>query len=320
MVRLVRESSDTPNITNKDDARMIRYAYGGIDGVIKSFGKEFDYTIDTTNHILKIGSGRFVLQGWEVDLDEAGWTLDFGSAAEVRYYTAYLEVNLTLETAEVKATYGLSTYPTIDEGDDLTSVPSGIARRVLYNFTVTRSGTAIGIISKEFSIIEYPLKEAQKIQSDLTAFKSSVSSAFSGLRTEIDNKLKYYFKPAVPKRTISTTEGTPSTLDYPLGSTLVMYTSGHDRVTIEDGSSVAYPAGTVLEFPITTTYSGKTSTAYLMFDRDPESFESDIVLHSDLSKTWGAAPSMFLIPGVWVTCGKFWISGSSFMVLIQRVE
>ena len=34
-IRLIRENSDTPNITNKDDARMIRYAYGGQNGYVK---------------------------------------------------------------------------------------------------------------------------------------------------------------------------------------------------------------------------------------------------------------------------------------------
>ena len=34
-VRLIRQNSNTPNVTNIDDARMVRYAYGGYDGYVR---------------------------------------------------------------------------------------------------------------------------------------------------------------------------------------------------------------------------------------------------------------------------------------------
>ena len=34
-IRLIRQESQTPNVTNHDDARMVRYAYGGFDGFVK---------------------------------------------------------------------------------------------------------------------------------------------------------------------------------------------------------------------------------------------------------------------------------------------
>ena len=139
-VRLVRESSTTPNIANKDDARMVRYAYGGYDGIVKSYGQELLYNY--SNGIFKVGSGRVVLQGWEVDIDASGWTLNLQSVTGTRYYTVYLEVNLVTEKAELKSQYSNSDYPAIEPGDDLTNAPNGIANLVLYQFKLVN-----GVIS-----------------------------------------------------------------------------------------------------------------------------------------------------------------------------
>ena len=140
MINLVRQSSDTPNIINKDDVRMIRYAYGGYNGVVKDFGSELAFSYDNALKKFKIGSGRVVLHGWEVDIDEAGFEDNFASylAQSSVYYTVYLEVNAFVETAEIKSRYSVSQkYPTVDPGDDLTSTPNGIARLELYNFEIS---------------------------------------------------------------------------------------------------------------------------------------------------------------------------------------
>lgn len=61
-VRLIRENSDTPNITNRDDARMIRYAYGGQNGFVKGRGTELSHTVN--GNVFTINSGLINLQGW----------------------------------------------------------------------------------------------------------------------------------------------------------------------------------------------------------------------------------------------------------------
>lgn len=151
-IRLVREFSETPNIQNKDDAKMIRYAYGGYDGVVKGFGQECAYTFE--NGIFKIGSGRIVLQGWEVDIDEFGWSLDLSNVTTGEYYyVVYLEVNLVTQQANINYNYDLLVYPGIDRGDDLTTYPNGIASLVLYSFRL--SGGKIFLVNEEIPKIKY---------------------------------------------------------------------------------------------------------------------------------------------------------------------
>lgn len=127
---LVRKSSIEPNITNRDDARMIRYAYGGYDGYVKGFGSELEATIDSPKEVLHIGSGRIVLQGWEVDIDEAGVETQILSSAS---NAVYLEINLLTETAAIYNMYATGdNEPYVPEGDDLTASPNGVARLVLF--------------------------------------------------------------------------------------------------------------------------------------------------------------------------------------------
>ena len=149
-IKLVRESSNIPNVANVDDVRMIRYAYGGYSGVVKGYGQELSGTTDGA--VFTIGSGRVVVQGWEVDIDGAGVSLDFSSfSSGIIYITVYLEVNASLETATVKYIYDSSDYPSISEGDDLTEAPYGTARIPLYK--VLRSSSFY--ITPQFSIIPY---------------------------------------------------------------------------------------------------------------------------------------------------------------------
>lgn len=151
-IRLVRAPSETPNIQNKDDAKMIRYAYGGYDGVVKGFGQECSYTFK--NGIFKIGSGRIVLQGWEVDIDEFGWSLDLSNVTTGEYaYVVYLEVNLVTQQANLNYHFNLFVYPDINPGDDLTTCPDGIARIPLYKFEM--NGGEIISISLVLPVIPY---------------------------------------------------------------------------------------------------------------------------------------------------------------------
>ena len=152
-VRLIRENSDTPNVTNKDDARMVRYAYGGQNGYAQKYGRELDYI--PNGNIFTIGSGMAVLQGWEVVVDSNGWQLELSTSdVTKRYYLVYLEVNLTLGgSAEIKSKTDELDYPTIEEGDDLTENLNGIAYLELYRFTATRG--VVADVEKRVPVILY---------------------------------------------------------------------------------------------------------------------------------------------------------------------
>lgn len=151
-LRLIRQKSDTPNVQNTDDARMVRYAYGGYDGVVKNKGTECSYT--TSGTTFKINSGVLVLQGWETEIDGNGWEMSIDSLA--KYYAVYLEVNLATDTAAIKSAYATGAVPSIESGDDLTTTINGTARMILYTFKT--SGGIISEVEKKVSVIRY-LKE-----------------------------------------------------------------------------------------------------------------------------------------------------------------
>ncbi|MDE7439757.1 MAG: hypothetical protein K2N23_04545 [Clostridia bacterium] len=158
-VRLIRENSDTPNITNRDDARMIRYAYGGQNGYVKGKGAELRHSVN--GNVFTLNSGVINLQGWEVEVDSNGWDVTLSSSDTARKYcTVYCEVNLSLGgSAKIDLMTSITDYPDVPEGDDLTKNSNGIARLVLYKF-ITQVGNIFGV-EKVVNAIEYsgqPLK------------------------------------------------------------------------------------------------------------------------------------------------------------------
>ena len=186
-VRLVRENSDTPNVTNKDDARMVRYAYGGQNGYVQKYGRELDYI--PNGNIFTIGSGMAVLQGWEVVIDSNGWQLELSTSdVTKRYYLVYLEVNLTLGgSAEIKSKTDELDYPTIEEGDDLTENLNGIAYLELYRFTATRG--VVTDVEKIVQAIPYGADEVSGLNGKINVinqrlqnlgFKQGVVSVYGG--------------------------------------------------------------------------------------------------------------------------------------------
>lgn len=146
-IKMVREPSDTPNITNIDDIIPFRYAYGGQNGFVLNRGTEISNTISGLN--FTINSGRLVLQGVECDIDASGVTVTIDNIATKRYYTVYLQVNLATNTATVLATYDTANYPNPPASDDLTENSTGTAYLVLYHFTATS-----GVISEVNKIVE----------------------------------------------------------------------------------------------------------------------------------------------------------------------
>lgn len=172
-IRLVRESSLTPNITNKDDVRMIRYAYGGYSGVVQGFGEELGYSVSESS--LTVNSGRVVYQGWEVDIEGSGWSLNVSDlAAGTFYHAVFLEINALTETAKVKSVYDTSSYPTISPGDDLTVYPSGTANFLLY--TVKSVNGLIERVSSEFSVIPYSKDKFEQVDTKISLLTERLES------------------------------------------------------------------------------------------------------------------------------------------------
>lgn len=154
-VRLIRQNSNTPNVTNIDDARMVRYAYGGYDGYVKNRGTECGYSVNGVN--FRITSGVLSLQGWESEVDSNGWNMVVDNIAQKRYFSVYYEVNGAAGTAEIKSIYDTAGYPTIDPGDDLTRTTNGTARLLLYTFTSTNG--IIADVAKKVKRIEYTMSK-----------------------------------------------------------------------------------------------------------------------------------------------------------------
>lgn len=136
-LRIIRESSNTPNVTNKDDIRMVRYAYGGYSGIVQNFKSEIAATVDSG--VFHIGEGKIVIQGWEIDIEDGGWSFDVSNVYGTQYHAVYLELNAETETAQIKSTFLSGSIPSVSQGDDLTAAPNGTARIVLYSFKVSNT-------------------------------------------------------------------------------------------------------------------------------------------------------------------------------------
>lgn len=168
-VKLVRQASDTPNITNRDDSRMTRFAYGGINGVMKGYGNELTHSI--TGSKFGLNSGCIVLHGWEVLVDS--WELDLSTVVNTQYHTVYLEVNVASESATIKSTYQTGAFPSIDAGNDLTTYPNGTARLPLYTFVVT-SGR-ISSVTKKFTLLSYYGDRFKAVENDIADIEQRLS-------------------------------------------------------------------------------------------------------------------------------------------------
>lgn len=135
-LRLIRQESETPNVSNHDDARMARYAYGGYDGYVKNRGQEIGSTVSGTSFVVQ--SGVLSLQGWEVEIDANGVSIPTSaSVTNKTYFSVYLEVNCATDTAEIKSLTDTAGFPDIPASDDLTENTIGTARLPLYHFTAT---------------------------------------------------------------------------------------------------------------------------------------------------------------------------------------
>ena len=103
MARLIRANSETPNVANNDDFRLLRYATGGYDGVVKNYGNECSYTVGGSN--FKINSGVIVYQGVDTEI-LTEWRNNIDNIGGTQYYVVYLEIDLSInQTAIIKSSY-----------------------------------------------------------------------------------------------------------------------------------------------------------------------------------------------------------------------
>ncbi len=162
-LRLIRQESETPNVSNHDDARMARYAYGGYDGYVKNRGQEIGHTISGTSFVVQ--SGVLNLQGWEVEIDANGVSIPTSaSVTNKTYFSVYLEVNCATDTAEIKSLTDTAGFPDVPASDDLTENTIGTARLLLYHFTAT--GGVIADVEKLVQEIPYGADALNAAQSE----------------------------------------------------------------------------------------------------------------------------------------------------------
>lgn len=175
-LRLIRQESETPNVSNHDDARMARYAYGGYDGYVKNRGQEIGHTISGTSFVVQ--SGVLNLQGWEVEVDANGVSIPTSaSVTNKTYFSVYLEVNCATDTAEIKSLTDTAGFPDVPAGDDLTENTIGTARLLLYHFTATS-----GVIAD----VEKLVQEIPYGADALNAAQSENKQKFSEIEQRLD--------------------------------------------------------------------------------------------------------------------------------------
>lgn len=152
-IKMVREPSEVPNITNVDDFVGLRYAYQNQDGYCLNKGRELDHQISGST--FTVLSGRLVIQGVECDIDANGVSIAVDSISGVRYHTVYAEVSLATMSVSVKSMSSTVNYPEISVGDDLTENTIGVARLALYHLQ-SNSG-AISSVTKVVNPIKHTL-------------------------------------------------------------------------------------------------------------------------------------------------------------------
>ena len=194
-IELVRKPSLTPNVVNYDDYRMLRYATGGYNGVNSKYANKCAYEIEGSN--FKIKSGEIFLHGVQSKIDGIGETITVVNIAGTQYYSVYLEVDLSIvdnQKTTIKSLYNAVAYPTIEVGDDLTELQTGVARLELYRFTA--SSGVISNVAQRFSLIEVGNvlhAENADLATNATNADNSIKNndnTYSSLTQNLNNQLR----------------------------------------------------------------------------------------------------------------------------------
>lgn len=163
-IKMVREPSDTPNITNIDDFVGLRYAYGDQSGFCSGKGSEISYSISGSS--FTVLSGRLVIQGVECDIDANGVSIRVDNVASKRYHTVYAQVSLSTMLVSILEVTDTAGFPTVNAGDDLNVVTMGTARLPLYGF-ISQSGVISGVEKRVFPI-QYAYQQVARLEQGLS--------------------------------------------------------------------------------------------------------------------------------------------------------
>ena len=163
-IKMVREPSEIPNITNVDDFVGLRYAYGDQSGYCTSKGSEISYSISGST--FTVLSGRLVIQGVECDIDANGVSILVDNITGRRYHTVYAQVSLSTMSVSVLEMNDTVDFPIIPAGDDLNEVTIGTARLPLYTFI--SQGGVVSSVEKKVHPIKYAYQQVDQLQKGLS--------------------------------------------------------------------------------------------------------------------------------------------------------
>lgn len=207
-VTLIRASDGIGLIQNSDDARMMRYAVNDRDGIVKGFGNELAVKFEGNSCIIQ--NGEFVINGWQVAISGIGESIPM-QINGTYFYKIYIEIDLRVldnQTAAVKAMYSLTDInPTIDDGDDLTANPTGVARRLLHYIKVVNGK---GQVLKSADKLEYDYASVPYVDAQIRAVKNIEydnvifgGNVVGNIRRQVNFVHLYIDMPVVTKNTTS---------------------------------------------------------------------------------------------------------------------
>lgn len=195
MVQILRRESETPIVSAKDDAVLARYAYGGSRGIIQRVGEELSVTVDPSNSLhVTVGSGRVVIDGWEIDISSATNLMFQSSSQDSAFDYIVLNIDLLSQTADLSTVTYENSHTFASE--DLTENPTGSAQIAIWSRTRKSGVPDSG--KYEISRIEYLTDTIADINRrlEILGFKQGVftfnsEDTISGVTVEfIENSLR----------------------------------------------------------------------------------------------------------------------------------
>ena len=138
------------NIPVYADEINFRYAFNGIDGIIKGYGNELNHIVVGNN--FNIGNGMGVVDGAAFEITGSGFSYNAPISSALQSIFIYIEIDKRQIGNESANIIGYTTPQNIPANEDLTINPNGFARRLLYTFSVQNG--IITNVRKYFRTIE----------------------------------------------------------------------------------------------------------------------------------------------------------------------
>lgn len=191
-ILLLRRQSDEPTVIGSDDARILRYALSGYNGVTKNFGNECDY--EYSAGVFKIKSGEIVVDGYQALIDDVGESINVNNSATKLYYSIYAEYDLRVsenQKVTIKSLYAADTYPIVQlTEEDFTKNRFSVKRFILYSFTIANN--VIADVSKKFkTLILLPNPRRVLLLPESVTLTKTMSTIMEG-HALLSDSSKYY--------------------------------------------------------------------------------------------------------------------------------